>query len=551
MGDREELQALRRMAELEAKAGIAPPTSPAPTQSQAPGSEPLPPLSQRLRDIGMAGVRGVTSGQGPLGAIAGMAGEGMRQSGELLNRGAYRAGGAVTDIVSGMGASPEVAGGAGYAANVGMQAIPTVLGAGAGRAVQPAVTAPFKAVGRAARNLVDPWLPGGVDRAVGRAAVNAAGPKSQAVIEALKQNRQIVPGSMPTAGEAAASAGSAEFSGLQNIVKGKDPSAYFGRAGQQEGARLDAIREIGKDKTALQAAEVSRKEFADPLYAAARAGTKPVNTAPVTAKVDLILKNNPGNRELVTELKNIKKGLEEAGSDPQKVASVLDGMKASIKDEKNKFIGGILNKIKDDLVEAIPGYRKAQAVFAVKSTPVNRMQVGQELEKSLQSSLGTAERPSSFATAVRNAPQTIKRATGQPRYEALEDVLSPSQTKAVGNVLEDLQRSAAHEQLAKAGTEKAREVVGQVAPALPAAGMFNPKYSVLRAISNRFAGRIEGKSLERLAKGMQDPELMAKLMQAATPAERVALVRVFGPRVFGTTAGAIGGGAVGYESGQQ
>jgi hypothetical protein len=118
-------------------------------------------------------------------------------------------------------------------------------------------------------------------------------------------------------------------------------------------------------------------------------------------------------------------------------------------------------------------------------------------------------------------------------------------------VLKDLQRSAAHEQLAKAGTEKAREVVGQVAPALPAAGMFNPKYSVLRAISNRFAGRIEGKSLERLAKGMQDPELMAKLMQAATPAERVALVRVFGPRVFGTTAGAIGGGAVGYESGQQ
>src|SRR3990167_10122757 len=162
-------------------AAPAPASAPAPTpQAQAPGSEPLPPLSQRLGDIGMAGVRGVTSGGGPLGGIMGMTGEGIKQSGELLNRGAYRAGGAVTDVASGMGASPEVAGGAGYLANVGVQAIPTLLGAGAGRAAQPAVTAPFKAAGRVARNVADPWTSGGIDRAVGRTALEAAGPKRQA-----------------------------------------------------------------------------------------------------------------------------------------------------------------------------------------------------------------------------------------------------------------------------------------------------------------------------------------------------------------------------------
>jgi hypothetical protein len=177
------------------------------------------------------------------------------------------------------------------------------------------------------------------------------------------------------------------------------------------------------------------------------------------------------------------------------------------------------------------------------------MQVGQELEKSLTTGLGTAERPAAFATALRNAPQTLKRATGQSRFETLDEVLDPSQTKAVGNVLEDLKRTALHEQLAKAGTEKARDLVGQISPALPQAGMFNPKYSVLRAISNRLAGRVEGKSLDRLAEAMQDPVLMAKLMQSASPAQRAAIVKALGG-IPGTTAGALGGGAIGYESGR-
>lgn len=132
--DREELDALRRLAELESKAGGAA----APAVPSAPGSQPLPPLSQRLGDIGMAGVRGLVSGGGnPLAGIVGAAGEGFRQSGEALDRGAYKAGGAVTDVLA-PHVPPEVAAGAGYAANVGTQAIPAVLGGLLGKATQPA-----------------------------------------------------------------------------------------------------------------------------------------------------------------------------------------------------------------------------------------------------------------------------------------------------------------------------------------------------------------------------------------------------------------------------
>lgn len=71
---------------------------------------------------------------GPM-AMAGR--EGVRQVDELMDKGAYSAGGAVTDIASQAGASPEVAGGAGYAANVGVRAIPMLVGGLAGKALEP------------------------------------------------------------------------------------------------------------------------------------------------------------------------------------------------------------------------------------------------------------------------------------------------------------------------------------------------------------------------------------------------------------------------------
>ena len=64
--------------------------------------------------------------------------EGMRVMDEGIQKGAYNAGGAATDLATKMGASPEVAGGAGMATNMGVQAIPTVAGALAGKLVEPA-----------------------------------------------------------------------------------------------------------------------------------------------------------------------------------------------------------------------------------------------------------------------------------------------------------------------------------------------------------------------------------------------------------------------------
>ena len=56
--------------------------------------------------------------------------------GALLDRAAYRVGGATTDALAGK-VPPEVAGGAGWLANVATQAIPTVMGGAIGSATKP------------------------------------------------------------------------------------------------------------------------------------------------------------------------------------------------------------------------------------------------------------------------------------------------------------------------------------------------------------------------------------------------------------------------------
>ena len=64
----------------------------------------------------------------------------------------------------------------------------------------------------------------------GRAFLEAAGDKADEIIALLRQNKQIVPGSAPTAGQAAVPAGRAEFAALQRQAEQVVHSAYVARA---------------------------------------------------------------------------------------------------------------------------------------------------------------------------------------------------------------------------------------------------------------------------------------------------------------------------------
>lgn len=560
-----------------------------------------------------------------------------RLIGNLLNPVPYKAAGAITPAASVPGRMMQGAGmGAGISAATPVtkgddfasdKAKQTVIGALIGGAI-PAVTSAAGGAYNVARNVIDPWLPGGIDRAAGRTLNNATGDKRDAVVQALEQAKKIVPGSNPTAAEVAAPAGSAEFSGLQKVAQAQRPSEYAGIDRVNESARKAAIGGIAKTEKELSAAVKNRAENASQAYGSieknlvsgksdselmeeaiknrflskasalqdqgrfqtfgaqqeslankwtpvtgmprvsGRYAPQAENVKPAAAaaqETGWIAKYRQNEKEFLENTHELLKNT--VGMSDVSLTKFLGrpSMREAIKDaaesaaEKgsyfpsgkgDKFTIENLQRIKESMDSGIlaarnaadsgkrpvlspseltstrdsfvkwlsnksPEWRDARLQYASDSIPMNRMQVGQELEKKLTSSLGTTERPTVFANAVENAPQTIKKATGNPRYDKLEQVLTEKEVNAVRSVVDDLARTGEHDRLAQFGTPKARELVGQITPSVPAAGMFSPHYSVMRAIINRFSGKVEGKSLDRLAQGMETPEGALRLMRAA------------------------------------
>jgi hypothetical protein len=415
------------------------------------------------------------------------------------------------------------------------------LGAGVGAAI-PAVTVPLGMAGRAAYRTVAPLTSG--RRIRGGLYLDAAGDKADEVIANLRANRQIVPGSLPTAGEAAAPAGRAEFAALQRAAADIMPSEYGARVDAQNAARLAALRTVGKDKAAVAAAEAGREAAAGPLYAAARTGTAPIDTAGVRSKIDAMLRDNPGNRELVNELSRLKRGLVDKGiprERAQEVASALDGLKAALAKEDNKFITGQLTSIKEMLSDAIPGYRQAQQVFAEKSAPINQMKVGQYLETKLRPALDEMgrQRPEAFAQAVQDAPGTLMKRSGVPLSKPIQDVLTPEQMRVVEGVQSDLARMQRFGTLAQRGMKAAPDLSAAVQGKL-----INPLHRgimVMNALITRLEGKINKKVAADIAAEMLNPPQVAETMAQAAKrrAQNEAVSRTLEKMRIGATAGGV------------
>jgi hypothetical protein len=81
---------------------------------------------------------GFLAGGGPIGKLG-------REGSKSADEASYKAGGAVTDFASKMGASPAVSGGAGLATNVALQSIPALASGAAGARV---LSVPLAKVGR-------------------------------------------------------------------------------------------------------------------------------------------------------------------------------------------------------------------------------------------------------------------------------------------------------------------------------------------------------------------------------------------------------------------
>ncbi len=154
----------------------------------------------------------------------------------------------------------------------GTKAIQTGAGAAIGGAV-PAAVAAIKGLGATARDVADLFTAGGAERIFLKYQNRILGqdPASrQAVVQALRTADEYVKGSKPTAAEAMSGVPAAspmiEYQRILAATPG-GPSGNFGqRLADQEAARMNALRTVGKTPEDIAKAEAARSENAAANY---------------------------------------------------------------------------------------------------------------------------------------------------------------------------------------------------------------------------------------------------------------------------------------------
>jgi len=340
---------------------------------------------------------------------------------------------------------------------------------------------------------------------------------------------EMVPGSRPTAAQAASPLGVTKFSALGASAEKVLPTEYYARGTEQKAARGGAVRGVGKTPADITAAIAAREAAASPLYNQAFARKFAADPTLMQLADDPYIK-----QALPDALKFSKsKGVTFANNPAQFIHHVklsLDKMlsrtgdTALAKSERKQVI-----TVKDRLVgwleKNAPEYGQARTTFAAKSEPINQMQVGQYLEGKLTAPLGAGEqRAGVFANAVRDAAGTIKRATtNEARFKALTDVLTPDQVRVVESIRDDLARAAETKIQAQKGTPVAPKVDKLASAAGRAArlpNLMSRVASVANDIMSRVVGSMDSKLAIQLATEMLDPQVAAAAIEKAMAAER-------------------------------
>ena len=298
---------------------------------------------------------------------------------------------------------------------------------------------------------------------------NAIGDRGPQVMNQLNPYTETVPGMESTIGQASVGSGAGDLNALSAGILDSSTNARNAGLARTQANRAAAeapVAQVAGTEAGLAAAEKLRTDVTQPLYKAAQESTVPVDTSKIVNNVADLISKNPGNKALLTHLETLKGGLiDETGAlrtNAAEVVSSIDGIKAMLGTEKNSHIKSVLVDLKDDLIKSIPGYAEADAKYAEQSVLIDRMKVGQELQKKLRGPLGNFT-PANYNSALLNESNLIKEATGTNRYDKISS-LYPDPVKAKLDAVRDrFIREAEDKRLATGG----EAVEGVKAPKIP------------------------------------------------------------------------------------
>lgn len=409
------------------------------------------------------------------------------------------------------------------------------------------------------------------------AYLSAAAGRGPEIVEALRSPQaEIVPGSRPLPSQIVAPTGAAEFTAFAQSAERVLPSDVAARAAEQSRARLSAMREVSgapaqesrarlaaaPDVTAtgtmparggsLEAAREARAAQAGPMFARAER-----DILPTDATIERLM-SRPSMQGAIERAARLAaeenrpfslrppeppaapaaSGLLDAEGRPvpapaaaptppaaysiEDLQYVKRGLDALLRDPKSDLGTREVANTRRELLSWIdsqsPAYRAAREAFQTASGPVNQAEVGRFLESRLTQPLtGEATRAGMFAGAIREAPATIKRATGQTRFSYLSDVLTPEQIRTVDNIRRDLAREEQANALARRARTNIPNIEAVMSEASGSARLnfLNRVATVTNMVLDKFEGRLNRDLAMRIATDLMDPQTTANALERA------------------------------------
>jgi hypothetical protein len=379
------------------------------------------------------------------------------------------------------------------ASNIGMGAAMGPVGNIAGRTIG--------AVAGTVKGLAQPFFQSGRQAMIGD-LIHRFTPDVPAALSGLRTNAaELIPGSFPTAAEAAGSTGIAQLTKQVQQLSTATKDAFFQRGQQQGAARIGAVRDIAGDEASRATAVTARADAARPLYEQAQSAilqadptltnlmTRPSmrsamgraltlseeGPSPIRFGQDIpthfqpsgLLDASGASMQIPVAAQSTSytgKGLQyvKMGLDDILHSPATSGMGS----HEEMAIKGTRSELVKWLQQNNPTYAQADATFANMSRPINQMDVGKSLSDTLIPALNDFGatgnlRASGFAQAMRNGDATAQRVLGYPGA-TMANVMEPAQMQTLNALGQDLARSQNGVRLAAApGSDTAQNLASQ------------------------------------------------------------------------------------------
>lgn len=511
-----------------------------------------------LMDTGM-GMAGNIGGNVAMALSPGMAAKGLSMVPALA-----RAAPALNAAGSALMAPRTIGGAAALGAGMGLVQPSTSTGETLGNmALGGVASAAVPTVIRglqSAKAAAEPFYQAGQDRIMGRLLQKVAGNDAPAVASRLRESSapfvgpslqgearsvmgEIVPGSVPTLGQAAGNPGIAALERTLSATSPEVGQAVGGRMAAQNTARVDALGNMAGTDGARAFYDASRSAAADDLYDAAyKAGVdlrrnaatgQFLNKSQQAGRKGEItrLMDTPAMQEAAQRAQNLMRNdpnLKGQVLNPSGSVQGLDYTRRALSDmigdakgNEQRILINLRERLDTTLNTISPKYAEARTTFQSMSRPINQMDVAQEIaDKSINRLTGNMQ-PLAFARALDDS--TAARATGF-RGATLENTMDPRQLQQLNAIREDLARKVAAE---TAGRGVGSDTIQKLAYSnmIDAAGVPSwmrnmPGMQVVGNLAGRGADAIYGRANRemagRLADAAIEPSTIARLLTMAT-----------------------------------